>query len=87
MTSPVSGKSKPQAEGKSRHGLPGQQLCRKSPVTLGDTEHTLELTGATLGLAAFGTEGTGTTENDICSLISSRLLGLEKNSNNLLLLT
>lgn len=47
-------------------------------MTLGESEHTLELTGATLGLAAFGTAGTGTTENGSCSLNSSRLFALGK---------
>lgn len=78
MPSPAPGISEPQAGVQSRHGLPGQQLCRKSPVILGDSEHTLELAADTLGLEAFGTAGTGTTEYGICSLISSRLYALEK---------
>lgn len=72
----ASGKLEPQAE--ARHGLPGQQLCRKSSVIMGDSEHTLELTGATLELVAFGTAGRGATENGICFLISRRLFALVK---------
>lgn len=47
-------------------------------MILRDSERTLELTGATLGLAAFGIAGTENTENGICSLINSRLYALEK---------